>query len=64
MKITRFAITVIIVPAILMLSVIFTASPAEKKDAAKLGHDYRTFHTDGKIEYGKIGDSYTAELVV
>jgi ABC-type molybdate transport system substrate-binding protein len=64
MKIIRFAITVFLAPAILMLSVILTASPAEKKDAAGLGHDYRTFHTDGKIEYGKIGDSYTAELVM
>ncbi len=64
MKITRFAITVFLAPAILMLSVVLTASPAEKKDAAGLGHDYRTFHTDGKIEYGKIGDSYTAELVM
>ncbi|MDX1487834.1 MAG: substrate-binding domain-containing protein [Acidiferrobacterales bacterium] len=64
MKITRFAITVFLVPAILMLSVILTASAAEKKDAAKLGHDYRTFHTDGKIDYGKIGDSYKAELVM
>ena len=28
------------------------------------GHDHRTFHTDGTIEYGKIGDSYTADLVM
>ncbi len=30
------------------------------------GHneDYRTFHVDGKIDYGKIGDSYTSELVM
>lgn len=34
-----------------------------KKDA---GHnkDYRTFMTGGKIGYGQIGDSYTAELVM
>jgi ABC-type molybdate transport system substrate-binding protein len=34
-----------------------------KKDA---GHvkDYRTFYANGKIEYGKIGNSYTAELVM
>lgn len=31
---------------------------------AGLGHDYRTFHTNGNIDYGKIGDSYTAELVM
>jgi molybdenum ABC transporter molybdate-binding protein len=26
--------------------------------------DYRTFHSDGKVEMGKIGDSYTADLVM
>ena len=31
---------------------------------AGLGHDYRTYHGDGKIAYGKIGDSYTADLVM
>jgi len=31
------------------------------KDVGK-GHDHRTFHADGKIDYGKIGDSYTADL--
>jgi len=35
----------------------------EKTDAGH-GHDYRTFHTGGKIDYGKIGDSYTSELVM
>ncbi len=33
------------------------------KDAGQ-GHDYRTFYTDGNIEYGKIGDSYTSNLVM
>jgi len=28
------------------------------------GHDHRTFHSDGQIEYGKIGDSYTSDLVM
>jgi len=28
------------------------------------GHDYRTFHTDGTIDYGEIGDSYTSDLVM
>jgi molybdenum ABC transporter molybdate-binding protein len=40
------------------------AAKAEKKDDAGHGHDYRTFHVDGKIDYGKIGDSYTSELVM
>lgn len=34
-----------------------------KKDAGH-GHDYRTFHTNGEIEYGQIGDSYTSDLVM
>jgi ABC-type molybdate transport system substrate-binding protein len=39
------------------------AIAAEKKDA---GHnkDYRTFHTNGMVDQGKIGDSYTADLVL
>ncbi len=44
-----------------------TAAPAalaSGKDAAGLGHDYRTFHADGHIEYGKIEDSYSADLVM
>ena len=34
--------------------------------ATDAGHsqDYRTFHTDGKIEYGDIGDSYSSDLVM
>ena len=36
---------------------------AEKKDAGH-GHDYRTFHVDGTIDYGEIGDSYTSDLVM
>ena len=35
-------------------------------DTKNTGHnnDYRTFSADGTIEYGKINDSYTAELVM
>lgn len=28
------------------------------------GHDHRTMYSDGKVEYGKIGDSYNADLVM
>ncbi|MCW8853484.1 MAG: substrate-binding domain-containing protein [Gammaproteobacteria bacterium] len=42
----------------LFLSVGFTA-----KDAGH-GHDYRTFHVDGNIDYGNVADSYTADLVM
>ncbi len=40
------------------------ALAAGKAKDAGLGHDYRTFHADGRVEYGKIGDSYTADLVM
>jgi len=33
------------------------------KDAGH-GHDYRTFHTNGEIEYGQIADSYSSDLVM
>ncbi len=39
-----------------------TAVAAEKN--VGLGHDYRTFHADGKVVYGKISDSYHADLVM
>jgi len=41
-----------------------TALAAKDKKDAGLDHDYRTFHSDGRIDYGKIGDSYTADLVM
>jgi ABC-type molybdate transport system substrate-binding protein len=37
---------------------------AAKSDEAGLGHDYRTFHSNGDIKYGQIGDSYTSDLVM
>ena len=36
---------------------------AAGKDAGH-SNDYRTFHQDGTIDYGDIGDSYTADLVL
>ena len=33
------------------------------KDAGH-NHDYRTFHSNGDIKYGQIGDSYTSDLVM
>jgi molybdenum ABC transporter molybdate-binding protein len=51
--------------ALALLSALLLApqSTLAAEDAG-LGHDYRTFHSNGKIDYGKIGDSYTAELVM
>ena len=54
-------------PALLAATTLLLGTPvmaAKGKDAAGLGHDYRTFHADGHIAYGKIGDSYTADLVM
>ena len=39
------------------------SSACYAKDAGQ-GHDYRTFHSEGKIEYGNIADSYTSDLVM
>ncbi len=42
----------------------FISTPAlAGKDVGK-GHDHRTFQVDGKIDYGNVGDSYTADLVI
>jgi ABC-type molybdate transport system substrate-binding protein len=41
----------------------FGHSAFAAQDAGQ-GHDYRTFHTDGTIDYGEIGDSYTSDLVM
>lgn len=38
--------------------------PAVAKNDAGHNHDYRTFHTNGHIDYGKIEDSYSADLVM
>ncbi len=48
--------------ALIPLALLFTA-PATADEA---GHDrdYRTFHADGRIDYGKVGDSYSADLVM
>ncbi len=40
------------------------AYAAKKEGDAGHGHDYRTYHVDGKISYGQIGDSYTSDLVM
>jgi len=42
----------------------FFQFPAFASKDAGLGHDYRTFHSNGKIDYGNIEDSYRADLVM
>ncbi len=39
-------------------------NPLQATQNADFQADYRTFYSDGNIEYGKIEDSYTADLVV
>jgi len=51
-----------------LLSAVFFAGlvthvTADTDDAGH-GNDYRTFHTDGTVEYGAIENSYTADLVM
>ena len=56
-----------LLPAVLATAFIpamIVATPAMAAKDAGHGHDYRTFHTDGNIDYGKIGDSYTSDLVM
>ncbi len=48
--------------AVLMAATSVSATEGTKD--AGLGHDYRSFHADGRVEYGKIEDSYTADLVM
>lgn len=57
MKLSTFAISATLVLSSLSLTAFAV------KDAGH-GHDYRTFHTNGNIDYGKISDSYNAELVM
>ena len=42
---------------------IFTTTIVHAKDDGQ-SHDYRTFHSNGKVVYGNIGDTYTADLVM
>lgn len=58
MKTSTLAIT-----SALLLSSLSGSVLAEKQDAGQ-GHDYRTFHSKGDVQYGNIGDSYTSDLVM
>lgn len=49
--------------ATILVSAVISTPAFASKDAGH-GHDYRTFHTDKTIEYGKIGNSYTSDLVM
>lgn len=60
-------ITSKLLPAVLataFVPALLIGSPAMAAEDAGEGHDYRTFHADGKVDYGKIGDSYSSDLVM
>ena len=44
-------------------SLLFASGGYAKEDDGQ-GHDYRSFHSNGKIDYGQIADSYSADLVM
>ena len=48
---------------VLILAGLAAQALAETSDAGH-GKDYRTFHTDGRVEYGSIENSYTSDLVM
>jgi ABC-type molybdate transport system substrate-binding protein len=48
----------------LILSVAMAIPAMAKTGDAGHGKDYRTFHTDGTVEYGSIENSYSADLVM
>jgi ABC-type molybdate transport system substrate-binding protein len=51
--------------AALAATILFaTGVVSAETDDAGHGADYRTFHSDGKVVMGAIGDSYTADLVM
>jgi len=47
----------------LLLSLSGSAMVLAAEDVGE-GHDHRTFHAGGTIDYGQIGDSYSADLVM
>jgi len=60
MKTMKYSARILLV----VLSMSFAGQAlAQAKDAGH-GKDYRTFHANGEVGYGAVGDSYTADLVM
>ena len=57
MKLSQFVIS-------LTIGLLAVGNSAFAATDAGHGADYRTFHTNGAIDYGEIGDSYTSDLVM
>lgn len=53
----------IVTQLVLMVMAVSSLSAQAEEDAGH-GNDYRTFHMDGTVDYGVIGNSYTADLVM
>ncbi len=53
----------IIIKLCIVMTTLLIGVVALSKDAGH-SNDYRTFHVSGEVEYGDIGDSYTASLVM
>ncbi|WP_455207784.1 molybdate ABC transporter substrate-binding protein [Kaarinaea lacus] len=64
MRLTKKLLPVIMATALVPGVYSVSAQAGEKAKDAGHGHDYRTFYTDGKIDYGKIEDSYSSDLVM
>ncbi len=48
----------------IILNISFAGQALAQKDDAGHGKDYRTFHTNGEVEYGSVSDSYDSDLVM
>lgn len=64
MKITGNILPAVLATALLPAGLFTAGAPALAADDAGHDNDYRTFHVDGKTDFGKIGDSYTSDLVM
>ncbi len=62
MKFTKRRLPVVLATA--FMSAMFVGTPVIAGKDAGHSHDYRTFHTNGTIDYGDIGDSYHSDLVM
>jgi ABC-type molybdate transport system substrate-binding protein len=64
MKLAKKMLPAVLATAIIPVGMFTAASTAMAAKDAGHGHDYRTFYTDGNIDYGKIEDSYDSDLVM
>lgn len=63
MRVNKSPFSALVVSSVFVFASYSSAAVVEEQDAGQ-GHDYRTFHVDGTIEFGKISDSYSADLIM